>query len=479
MTSQVPLHDFVVQDEDDAASVSARRSFDGPRAELVLQRDSASPVLHISSPPSDSDTVMPSGKSPAPRTSTFPCAADVQMLHQEIVCVGLSNAAVEVWASKIIKLVAYPELLALSLSQPSATPTDSFSPQKLPPLDVPSSINDGETPLRRLGIEIPPTPSQFSSYSSPSTSSSPSVGTPCSSSEEAYLSSELPNTPPSSGQASPRISGLSSSRSHPELSELTMIPSNRHPLGRSNTVSGNLALQSKQSKSSDNPVVPFFSFTRTNESSSLTTGRQVITALFPPNERHMVICGDELDPSMDDGDDDLLKDDRHELPLPSSTMKCLQIDLQRFGLDKHGLINKFSRVLDFGGINHMYSSTYKTANVLVSTIYSLYTFSKGLSRLARGMPCVLSLCYDHVNAIHLIHLHVYLLRLKDDTHSFFLKMHEIIPFFLFCHALMCRYVLSSHCFPICSFPVTIFISFFFLDQCHRHSLLFDKNLVPS
>jgi hypothetical protein len=34
--------------------------------------------------------------------------------------------------------------------------------------------------------------------------------------------------------------------------------------------------------------------------------------------------------------------------------------------DKHGLVNKFSRVLEQNGINHMYSSTFKTANLFVS-----------------------------------------------------------------------------------------------------------------
>jgi hypothetical protein len=35
-------------------------------------------------------------------------------------------------------------------------------------------------------------------------------------------------------------------------------------------------------------------------------------------------------------------------------------------LDKHGLVNRFAQILDTNGIDHMYSSTYKTANLLVS-----------------------------------------------------------------------------------------------------------------
>ena len=38
-------------------------------------------------------------------------------------------------------------------------------------------------------------------------------------------------------------------------------------------------------------------------------------------------------------------------------------DLHR--ADKHGLVCRFSRALEDNGINHMYSSTYKTANLLV------------------------------------------------------------------------------------------------------------------
>lgn len=38
--------------------------------------------------------------------------------------------------------------------------------------------------------------------------------------------------------------------------------------------------------------------------------------------------------------------------------------------DKHGLVNRFSRILEQNGINHMYSSTYKTANLLVDKAHA-------------------------------------------------------------------------------------------------------------
>jgi hypothetical protein len=37
-------------------------------------------------------------------------------------------------------------------------------------------------------------------------------------------------------------------------------------------------------------------------------------------------------------------------------------------LDKYGLVNRFSRILEENGLNHMYSSTFKTANLLVRFI---------------------------------------------------------------------------------------------------------------
>jgi len=117
------------------------------------------------------------------------------------------------------------------------------------------------------------------------------------------------------------------------------------------------------------PTVPFFSFTRTSEGSSLTTDVSLLAALFPPSERHMLICAGELDAldahesnSNQDQDDDTLSE--------GGTLKCLQIDLRNFGLDKHGLVNRYSRVLEQNGINHMYSSTFKTANLLVAKAHA-------------------------------------------------------------------------------------------------------------
>jgi len=81
----------------------------------------------------------------------------------------------------------------------------------------------------------------------------------------------------------------------------------------------------------------------------------------------MVICGQELDAA----DDVLAGKDDEEYDESSSTQKCLQIDLRRFGLDKHGLVNRFSHILHQNGINHSYSSTFKTANLLVDKRHAI------------------------------------------------------------------------------------------------------------
>ena len=45
-------------------------------------------------------------------------------------------------------------------------------------------------------------------------------------------------------------------------------------------------------------------------------------------------------------------------------------DHDRDRTDKHGLVNRYSRTLEENGINHMYSSTYKTANLLIDKAHA-------------------------------------------------------------------------------------------------------------
>jgi hypothetical protein len=80
-------------------------------------------------------------------------------------------------------------------------------------------------------------------------------------------------------------------------------------------------------------MVPFFSFTRTQEGTSLTTDVSLLAALFPPNERHMMICAGELDAldAQSSSTDSDSEDDEDTLS-SGGALKCLQIDLRRFGL---------------------------------------------------------------------------------------------------------------------------------------------------
>jgi hypothetical protein len=75
---------------------------------------------------------------------------------------------------------------------------------------------------------------------------------------------------------------------------------------------------------------PFFSFTTSPDGSSLTTDVAELAVLFPPTERHLVKNGGELDA------EDLKRSglEREEDLEDDATLKCLQIDLQKFGLGK-------------------------------------------------------------------------------------------------------------------------------------------------
>lgn len=99
--------------------------------------------------------------------------------------------------------------------------------------------------------------------------------------------------------------------------------------------------------------IPFFSFTRTQEGSSLTTDVKTLAALFPPEERHLLVCCADLDlnsyldegccefGSDDDGEDGECDD------VGIGELKCLQIDLRSFGLGKFYSIQLWAMRPDF------------------------------------------------------------------------------------------------------------------------------------
>ncbi|KAL6617901.1 hypothetical protein U3516DRAFT_629007 [Neocallimastix sp. 'constans'] len=83
----------------------------------------------------------------------------------------------------------------------------------------------------------------------------------------------------------------------------------------------------------------FFSYTSTDEGISLIVEEQIID-LF---EEHMI-----------------------NMSLTPRPLRCIQIDLTTFGVDRCGIVYSMSDPLTKAGINLLYLSTFKTANVLVN-----------------------------------------------------------------------------------------------------------------
>lgn len=251
-----------------------------------------------------------SPESTSPRSKAHsPTSGEVRILHPDLACVGWSDElAVDSWGLKIIKLVAFPDLIPLSPQRPSSPP-----PFRLPNLEpfAPVSVSHGR-------------PRPLASSSSSSSASEDDDG---------YFS----HSPQSVSVTS---LDSSASRSHADLPGLTcpspLKPPSKHPLSPETPLSPRKATRSHPTltqppTSSIRNEVLFFSFTRTQEGSSLTADVHVLASLFPPNERHMVMCSGELDAadaSIDTGDS---SDDDEDCDTPSPR-KCLQLDLRRFGL---------------------------------------------------------------------------------------------------------------------------------------------------
>lgn len=198
-------------------------------------------------------STRPSRRSSSCATSTSSEDTEVTILDPDLTCVGLSEDSADIWALKIVKLVAFPDLI-LSRSRSSSRQN--------------SLGKDATSTVRSVGI---PTPD----------SSEDEAGDkPVPRKNKAFTSSSVtPMTP--------------------------IIPARKLVSPRDG--------------------VSFFSFTRTEEGSSLTTDVSTISSLFPPNERHMLICTGDLSES----EEDPVHDDSSQL---TGLLKCLQIDLRKFGL---------------------------------------------------------------------------------------------------------------------------------------------------
>ncbi|KAJ3862656.1 hypothetical protein EV359DRAFT_44711 [Lentinula novae-zelandiae] len=347
--------------------------------------DSLSSLSAVTSSDSGSQT-------PSRTKSHSPASGDVQILTPDLTCVGLSDEHVDHWSLKIIKLIAFPDLIPSSGKMSSKFTVQNQHPYY--PFSNDSSLKNGSSSSSSAneyddeegyfshsptGLSANQSTSSLitSATSSMSDSKSPESTAPHSVSIQPPLASPSSHRPPSKHLMGP-LSPLSPITTTPiipdgvKFSSLASFTSEPHTHSIS---SGSHSASGKSSSKVLSSRVPFFNITRTTEGTSFTTDVDLLARLFPPHERYMVVCGVELDAaderisrqeatggfSVDESDDHGDELDFDE----SGLLKCLQIDLRKFGLDKHGLVNRFSRVLEENGINHMHSSTYKTANLLV------------------------------------------------------------------------------------------------------------------
>ena len=262
--------------------------------------------------------------------SHSPSCTVVTILPSKLACVGLADDCVDSWSLKVVKLVAFPDLIPVKESHLLRGPGRDYGATKV------------STSKKIHEITIP----SFLSWSRRGSNSTDSIS---SSSEdgEGYFSHSPRRDPPS-------ILPTTSSRSYPDISHAIPSftpsckpkPTAKHLLSQVSTLSPvefgsppRNAVYSPADKqmSGTYPSVPFFSFTRTSEGSSLTTDASVLAALFPPGERHMLICAGELD-TLDthavglDSDSDQDQDQDDDALSEGGTLRCLQIDLRRFGL---------------------------------------------------------------------------------------------------------------------------------------------------
>ncbi|KAK7054260.1 ACT-7 domain-containing protein [Favolaschia claudopus] len=345
-----------------------------PSTSSLSRSNSKSSRKGVSRAGSTKTSATTKSKSPAHVT-----LRDARMLAPDLACVGLADDAADHWALKIVKLIAFPDLIPL----PTAVGSSSSS----------HPSRRGTSPVE----EETEDDGYFSHSPSPSAESDPSHEDV---SDEKLVDGVLPSPgrPVPSRLDLPAWLGADDPPEDPQLSE-----DPQPTTGNDETPNNTSPLEVEQARAMEY-TIPFFSFTRTPEGSSLTTGARVLAALFPPSERHMVICGSELDAadreaeafnsrslsassslsipsspsvqSTDDADDSSSEydsdDDDADLDADSDIdshplLTALQVDLRNAGLDTHGLVHRFSRALAKGGVNHMYASTLRSANLLVPT----------------------------------------------------------------------------------------------------------------
>lgn len=373
-----------------------------PPSETTVKEDQADDVEQKNFA---SENVIPTAE-PRAKSHSPASAGQVRVLPSDLVCVGLDEN-IDSWGLKVIKLLAYPDLIPTRRRKSRRHPCQTHSRAVVESQPAPE--------LRRKYTPGDMTSDDVQDVQLPDGASDSSDSEE--EGEDGYFS-HSPRTDQSGSSFYTSEESQQSARSETDVSFSTKVfPASKHvlamspllpagprtPLRISTDVHGPALQNDRQQSTSVSPVpsykVPFFSFTRTAEGCSLTTNVRLLAALFPPHERHVIKCNEALERVVFDGsrrrasdeddydeedvdgdsdseddndlDDELELEDELDEQRDSdddsldSMLRCLQIDLSRFGLEKHGLINKFSRVLGESKINHMYSCTLKTANILV------------------------------------------------------------------------------------------------------------------
>jgi hypothetical protein len=267
----------------------------------------------------------------SPRSKSHsPTSGEVRILIPDLACVGLSDElGVDHWGLKIVKLVAFPDLIpSFHKSIPQPMKQASLDTHLTNPHLPQSSHSDFDSPSisYNSGDDSDSVSSSneddgYFSYS-PENASVVSLG----SNTRSYSDLPNPHSPKLTRSPSKHFCG-SIAPLTPILPKLqSALPYSVPPFTEPEVHKSSSAAAKLDSR------VPFFSFTRTPEGSSLTADVHLLATLFPPHERHMVISSGELeaaDSQLEGGNESYEHDN---LFSGSNSLKCLQIDLRRFGL---------------------------------------------------------------------------------------------------------------------------------------------------
>lgn len=302
-------------------------------------------AMLMSLPPPALPEEEPASNSAPPRPNAFrtkslsPASSDVQLLPTDLTCVGLADDAADVWALKIVKLVAYPELVVPKTANVESTPLS----KPMPPYSGTPQVTPPRTPSPSTSVSSDGEDGYFSASPPNGSSTSLVSSSPSRSAESLPLTSSNPEARKAAARPS-HLHRINSSALQPLTAAHVREPHSAvaSPLSPGPAPSsrpGRHRSAAASNSATPNYAIPFFSLTRTQEGSSLTAPTTVLTSLFPPSERHMVICSDELD-ALDsptragaeaDANDEM-DDEGHEMGDKNGPMRCLQIDLRQFGL---------------------------------------------------------------------------------------------------------------------------------------------------